>query len=70
MAEEANVTLIQTDPNYIGIRRYKNSLKKVEDRYPNGCPDHIIADCLSISESDLEKRYQEIICLLKTELGV
>lgn len=70
MSEEPDNSLIQTDSDYINVRRYKNSLKVVELRYPNGCPDHIVAACLNMSEEQINEKYLGIILLIKKELGI
>lgn len=62
--------MLETNPDYIAIKRYKNSLTILENRYPDGAPDHIIAKALLISEEEVEKRYQEIVALLRQYVGV
>lgn len=61
---------IYEDPDYVAVRRYGHSMKKVEARYPQGCPDHIIAACLDITEERLNESYQKIIASIKTAIGV
>ena len=62
--------LLKAVPDYVSIKRYGNSILALEKRYPNGCPTHIIAKALDTTEEDVEKRYQEIISLLRTSFGV
>jgi lambda repressor-like predicted transcriptional regulator len=70
MAVEIDFEKIATDPDYISIKRYNNSLAKIMDRYENGCPAHIIAKALGISETEIEQRYQNIILTLRKEMCV
>ena len=64
------MNLLATDPNFITINRYKNSIEVLEQRYPDGCPDHLIALALGITEEEVEIRYQEIVSCLRSKIGV
>lgn len=63
-------TLIQTDPNYVNLSRYSCDLKKVLDRYPDGCPDHVIANALGVKEEDVPGLYQTVVFKLRSLLNV
>jgi hypothetical protein len=62
--------MIATLPDYIPIKRYKNSLALLEVRYPNGAPTHIVAQALGITEEEVETRYLGVVDQLRKELGV
>jgi len=62
--------MVETDLDFVAIKRYGFSLTALEERYPDGAPDHIIAKALVIAEEDVEKRYQQIILDLRAEMGV
>lgn len=62
--------LIRTDPDFIAIRRYGYSLAKLEARYPDGAPDHIIATALCMSQEELSEEYQTIIEKLRKTMKV
>ena len=62
--------LLQNNADYIVLNRYKNSLRKLLERYPDGVPDHIIAESLDLTEVELSKEYGEIVACLKHEMGV
>lgn len=57
---------IMEDPDYIDIKRFDFSLKKLLERYPDGCPNRIIAKALDISEEEVEAKYEEIVQKLRT----
>ena len=62
--------MLEESPDFINIKRYGNSLAKLEERYPDGCPDHIIAKALNLTEEQAEIRYQQIVTCLRSEMGV
>lgn len=62
--------MLETNSDYIAIRRYKNSLIELETRYPDGAPSHIVALALDTTEEDVEIRYQQIICCLRADIGL
>lgn len=62
--------MLNSKPNFVISKRYLNRLDWVVERYPDGCPDHVIAACLDLSEAELEQKYQQIIACLKREMGV
>ena len=66
--KEAN--MLQTNPDYICLKRYGNSVERLLKRYPEGCPSHIIADALSMTEDEVEQKYQQIVLDLKGKMGV
>jgi hypothetical protein len=68
--KQDNGLQMQTNPDFISLRRYNNSLKRLMERYPDGCPTHIVASALEITEDELETRYQKIVTTLKTRMGV
>ena len=61
---------ILTDENYIGMKKYDFSLEKLLQRFPDGCPDHIIANALKIKENEVEINYLRIINFIKEKLNV
>jgi hypothetical protein len=62
--------LIETDPDFVCARRFGNSLSRLEERYPDGCPDHVIASALGISEDEVQEKMDTIIEKLRTAMGV
>ena len=62
--------MLETQSDYIAIKRYKNSLVELEARYPDGAPSHIVALALDTTEEDVEIRYLQIISCLKLDMGL
>ncbi len=55
------LTKLETDPDWIMIRRFDHSLKKLEAQYPDGCPEHVVAAALGITEEQARERYIQIV---------
>jgi len=62
--------MLQEDESYVYMKRFDFSIEKLEARYPDGCPDHVIAQALMITEDDVERMYQSIVAKLRTAMGV
>jgi hypothetical protein len=62
--------LLETEPDYVFFRRYYNSIKNLEKRYADGCPDHVIAKAFGLTEEELEIKYLEIVARLRNMMGV
>jgi hypothetical protein len=62
--------LIEFDPEYVYLRRYDFSVSKVLERYPDGAPDHIIAQALLCTEDDVQRIYQSAVTKLRDHLKV
>ena len=62
--------LVAEDPNYVALKRFEFSLEKVLDRYPEGCPDRLIAQALMIPEHEVEELYQNAVVKLRMIMGV
>lgn len=61
---------LETDPDYIALKRFDYSLKKLLQRYPEGAPDRIIANALLIPEEDVEEVYDATVQKLREVMGV
>lgn len=61
--------MLANDPDYILTKRFGFSLKRLLERYPDGAPDGVIAVALGISEAEVERRYQNIVGILKGRVG-
>jgi hypothetical protein len=61
---------VETDPDFIALKRFDFSLEKLLERYPDGCPDRIIANALLIPEHEVEELYQSAIIKLRGIMGV
>jgi len=70
MTPEEMKHMIETDPDYIASKRYGYSLNTLLERYPDGCPDRIIANVLQMSEEEVETAYQGIVRKLRSLMKV
>lgn len=61
---------IETEPDYINIKRFDYSLAKLLERYPEGAPNRIIAHGLAIAEQEVEEMYQHAVARLRVSMGV
>jgi hypothetical protein len=62
--------MLQEDETYVYMKRFDFSIEKLEARYPDGCPDHVIAQALMITEEDVEIMYQMIVAKLRSAMRV
>lgn len=62
--------LIETDPDFVHMKRFEYSLSKLMDRYPEGAPTKIIAQALMMTEDEVEELYQAVIVKMREALKV
>lgn len=62
--------MVETDPDFIALKRFDNSLAKLEERYPDGAPDHVIAGALHITEEEVRLRFARITAELRGKMKV
>lgn len=65
-----NKKRLELDPDFIALKRFDYSLQKLLQRYPEGCPDRIIANALLIAEEDVEEIYGSTVLKLRGLMGV
>lgn len=63
-------TMIETDEDFVFLKRYDYSLAKLLERYPDGCPDRIIAAALMVTEDDVAQMWDRIVEKLRNAMGV
>lgn len=68
-AEQAR-HLIMTDERFVYAKRYNYDIEEMLLRYPESCPDHVIAAALMITEDDVEEVYERIVLKLRELMGV
>ena len=66
---EHMLNLLNTDEDFIAIKRFDFSLTRLLERYPDGAPDSIIASALMIEEEDVEPLYESIVNKLREIMG-
>lgn len=61
---------IMQDRDFIALKRFDYSLAKMVERYPEGAPDHVIAEALMMSEAEVEETYEKAVAKLRMIMGV
>lgn len=61
--------LLEQDPDFVVSKRHDYSLSKLADRYPDGCPDRVIAAVLLMTEDDVAERRAAIVRSLREAVG-
>lgn len=61
---------ILNDEDFIDYPKFKNSLSKLIEKYPDGVDTETIAKVLNMTEDEVETIYQNAILKLKNSLGV
>jgi hypothetical protein len=61
---------IATDPDFVALKRFGFSLKKVVERYPDGAPTKIVAQALLMEEAEVEEIYRRVVLKLREEMKV
>ena len=69
MSEEKKHRIL-TEEDYIDYPKFKNSLKKLIEKYPGGVDNETIAKALMMSEEEVEATYNSAIEKIKDDLGV
>jgi len=62
--------LINTDPDFVYMKRFEYSLKKLMERYPDGAPTKIIAQAMMMTEDEVEELYEAVIVKMRQALKV
>jgi hypothetical protein len=62
--------MLHTNEDFVCAKRFGNSLARLEKRYPDGCPPHVIAGALDIPESQVEPEYEKVVIKLRGLMGV
>lgn len=69
MTTEEALVLINTDEDFVYLKRLDYSLARVVERFPDGAPDRTIAQALMITTEDVERIYNDIVARLKVKLA-
>lgn len=62
--------LIETEPDFVYMKRFDYSLNKLMDRYPDGAPTKIIAQAMMMTEDEVEELYEAVIVKMRQALKV
>ena len=64
------INMIKQELDYINVKRFDYSLKKLTERYPDGAPIHVIANALNMSEDECNQMYADVVQKIKNKMGV
>ena len=70
MTEDDARERVHTEPDFVNSKRHEYSLKKLEERYPDGAPDNVIANALMIKEEEVEPEFDKVVVKMRKEMGV
>lgn len=62
--------LVIEDPEFVAMRRFGYSATRLMERYDDGCPEHIIAQALLLSELEVQVAYQALILKLRALMSI
>lgn len=58
------------EEEYIFSKRHNYSLTELEERYPDGCPDNVIASVVMMSEEEVAEAYKQLVLRFRDLMGV
>ncbi len=58
------------DEDHILLKRFNYSLKETLERYPEGVPEHLIAQALDLEEEEVSELYQDVVEKLRAIMKV
>lgn len=61
---------IQTEPDFVNLKRFDFSLHKTMERYPDGAPIKVIAQALLMTEPEVEEMLERVVFKLKSYMKV
>lgn len=61
---------VANDEDFVWSKRYGFSLAEVVERYPDGCPDHVVAQVLLVTEEEVEGWYQRVVRKLRSLMRI
>lgn len=70
MTEDEARNKVHNEPDFVNSKRYDYSLKKLEERYPEGAPDNVIANALMIKEEEVEPEFDKVVVKMRENMGV
>lgn len=58
------------DEDHVLLKRFNFSLKETLERYPDGVPEHLIAQALNLEEGEVAELYQDVVEKLRAIMKV
>lgn len=63
-------TRIMSEPDFVNLKRFDYSLKKLMEKYPDGVTRKVEAQALLMTEEEAEELYQTVVQKLRTMMKV
>lgn len=60
---------VSDDEDFIALKRFGYSVASLRERYPDGCPNHIIASALLVTEEGVDQLWDSAVAHLREILG-
>jgi hypothetical protein len=57
-----------SDPDYLDLPRYQNSLKNLLQEYPDGTPIPLLCKAIGFTEAQYQEKLKEILLKLRKRL--
>jgi hypothetical protein len=61
---------LESEADFILLKRFGFSMKRLLERYPDGCPDEVTAQALGCTVEEVQERYQNVVLELRRRLQV
>lgn len=61
---------IETEPDFVNLKRFDFSLEKVLEKYPEGAPPRLVAQALLMTEEEVEELFQQTVLKLREVMKV
>jgi hypothetical protein len=58
------------EANFVNAKRFDNSRATLEARYPDGCPEHVMASALVLTVEEVRAEDERITGKLRNLMGV
>ncbi len=62
--------LIENDEKFVYSKKFNYDLDVLLKRYPDGCPERVIASILLATEEEVEGWHQQLVQKLRVFMGV
>jgi hypothetical protein len=70
MNNDDNKRRILEEDEFVFSKRHNYSMTELENRYPEGCPDNVIASVLLMTEEEVVEAYQQLVLRYRSLMGV
>lgn len=58
---------VETEPDFVDLRRYHYSLTRTVEAHPDGAPDDVVARALQLTEAEVARVTEEAMAVLRDD---